>query len=860
MKKTFVLAAAVALCAQSFAFAAARIAVLHNTAAGDRLTGAVKEYLDKMTEALDAAARKYVVLTDARVSVRGLAGFQFAILPYNPQMPDKVDALVAGFIAGGGKALLFYELPKQTTAALGVRPVRFLEAGGKPKFEKVRFRKGAIPGAKDFEQSSWNIQIVRPGKEGKVAAEWLDKQGAATGHPAVIVSPGGLYMSHVLFAPDVKRRAQFVKSALAALAKLKRPAAPVAIWRNTHAERTDRKGDGASVGQFVANVKAPLELAGVPFRIISDEAVEAGALDQFKLVIMPLNPSVPRAALRRLERFIRGGGKALVFYSCPRSIGRLLGVSLTPLTGTGGACHRVRVRAEAFNERARAILDGLSFIQGSYHCRGTELAAGAVRAGDWVSRDGVVSPHPALVLSANGLYMSHCMMPGDVAWKAQFLVGVIVHFLGDAVACAPPRVPLEALVYDFERVKSRAGIERLAAPLDKAAKADVVRLLDTADAVIAKARRATAGRQFAKAWMLRKQARDAAEEAFCRAFPSKKVEGRGCWIHGPDYKNWDKLLAKLSAGGINQFFPNLCSPAYADYQSDLLPPGKVFKERGDQLKQILAAGRKHGVEVHVWMVNFYLMRASKAFLRKMAAEGRVTRRRDGRGQPQFLCPSDPRNQKLVADAMVEITEKYHPDGIHFDYIRYQSEAECFCAGCKRRFTLSAGRKINKWDDVSRDAGLAKKWVEFRCNNITAVVADVAKRSRAIDPNVKISAAVFHGYPRTRRGIGQDWKLWIDKGYVDFVCPMDYTTDLKTFDLWTRGQARLVANKVPFYPGIGSYRLGSAWRVVNQIAAARANGAHGMTFFQLNDVFLEKYLPLLGKGPFRHRAVPPHREK
>jgi len=209
--------------------------------------------------------------------------------------------------------------------------------------------------------------------------------------------------------------------------------------------------------------------------------------------------------------------------------------------------------------------------------------------------------------------------------------------------------------------------------------------------------------------------------------------------------------------------------------------------------------------------------------------------------------------------MVEITKNYHPAGIHFDYIRYHGGGECFCPRCRRQFEELLGRKLQDWGELDRDPKLAAKWADFRCDNITTVVADVAKRSRAIDPRVKISAAVFSHYPQCRHGVGQDWKLWIEKGYLDFVCPMNYTTDAKNFDGMTREQMRFVGKRVPVYPGIGSFRLPAAWRVVEQVRLAREAGSAGVTFFELNDVFLERFLPVLGSGPFRSRAVPPHRK-
>jgi len=34
-------------------------------------------------------------------------------------------------------------------------------------------------------------------------------------------------------------------------------------------------------------------------------------------------------------------------------------------------------------------------------------------------------------------------------------------------------------------------------------------------------------------------------------------------------------------------------------------------------------------------------------------------------------------------------------------------------------------------------------------------------------------------------VGQDWKLWCERGYLDFVCPMDYRSDSGHFERLVR---------------------------------------------------------------------------
>ena len=110
-------------------------------------------------------------------------------------------------------------------------------------------------------------------------------------------------------------------------------------------------------------------------------------------------------------------------------------------------------------------------------------------------------------------------------------------------------------------------------------------------------------------------------------------------------------------------------------------------------------------------------------------------------------------------------------------------------------------------------------------------------ARQIRPGIKISAAVFSAYPDCRRTVAQDWPLWARQGYVDFLCPMDYTESDLTFAGLVENQLRLVAGKIPLYPGIGataSHSTLAADRVASQVEVARRLGAGGFTIFNFEE--------------------------
>ncbi len=199
--------------------------------------------------------------------------------------------------------------------------------------------------------------------------------------------------------------------------------------------------------------------------------------------------------------------------------------------------------------------------------------------------------------------------------------------------------------------------------------------------------------------------------------------------------------------------------------------------------------------------------------------------------------------------MVEIARKYPVDGLHFDYIRYPDADHCYCEGCRERFEKHRGERVADWPGAVRAQGpLRAAWLDWRRDQITAVVRAVSEQARQVRPGIRISAAVFSNWPFDRDHIGQDWKLWCEKGYLDFVCPMDYTDNNNSFRAQVRNQTKWCAGK-PLYPGIGLSTWGNpcdAVRLIEQIGICRELGTGGFTVFNF-DRNAREVLPYLGCG-------------
>ena len=101
--------------------------------------------------------------------------------------------------------------------------------------------------------------------------------------------------------------------------------------------------------------------------------------------------------------------------------------------------------------------------------------------------------------------------------------------------------------------------------------------------------------------------------------------------------------------------------------------------------------------------------------------------------------------------------------------------------------------------------------------------------------------------RARIGIGQDSALWLERNWVDYVCPMDYdfSTGWKEMNELAALQNSIAPGRV--YPGIGL----AAWtgpgvdaaKLAEMQDAVRAAGCAGSTIYVLDDdraEFVEKW--------------------
>ena len=312
-------------------------------------------------------------------------------------------------------------------------------------------------------------------------------------------------------------------------------------------------------------------------------------------------------------------------------------------------------------------------------------------------------------------------------------------------------------------------------------------------------------------------------------------EVRGVWLHVRPDRHPKVVMPELKQLGINTVVLRIAGGTAAFYASKVQPDVQdPLAPDGDWLAEAVRHAHANGIEMHPYVNNCVVEgRTSRETLARLRAAGRLQEGPDGKPIDWF-CPSQAVNFEAMERPMVEIVSEYDVDGIQYDFIRYPNSSGCFCAKCRQGFERETGKPVAHWPDDCIDGPRHDEWVEYRCGRISALVEQISTRIRQVNPKVKISAAVFRDWPTCRENNGQDWVRWCREGWLDFVCPMNYTLDAKLFAERAAIHREAVPKGFPIVQGIGiasgNGKMNTAEELAVQIMLARQAGAAGFVGF------------------------------
>jgi uncharacterized lipoprotein YddW (UPF0748 family) len=143
-----------------------------------------------------------------------------ALLPYNPHpAPAARDALLA-FLKRDGRLGVFYSADPALARAMGFKLGPWMREERPDRWRSiVPASADALPGCppRVHQHSSSLMPATPDSPTARVVARWCDASSAPAPEPAVVASPRGFWMSHILLADDLPEKRDFALALAASL-------------------------------------------------------------------------------------------------------------------------------------------------------------------------------------------------------------------------------------------------------------------------------------------------------------------------------------------------------------------------------------------------------------------------------------------------------------------------------------------------------------------------------------------------------------------------------------------------------------------------------------------------------------------
>jgi uncharacterized lipoprotein YddW (UPF0748 family) len=249
------------------------------------------------------------------------------------------------------------------------------------------------------------------------------------------------------------------------------------------------------------------------------------------------------------------------------------------------------------------------------------------------------------------------------------------------------------------------------------------------------------------------------------------------------------LLTDVRAGNFNAVIPEVRKRGDAYYQSNFEPEATDMV--GDSLAELISrahntnAGQQR-IEVHAWIVTYNIWNNQTTapsqpdhpynLHRDWLTQNNTGAQWDG-GNYAF-DPGHPEVQRHTFNVAMDIISRYDVDGFNFDYIRYAGNTWGYNPVAVARFNRRFGR-------TGQPSPTDAAWMQFRRDQVTALVRKVYLSAIALKPHVKISADTITWAPgptsdlawtnssAAYRNVLQDWRSWMQEGILDLNIPMTY---------------------------------------------------------------------------------------
>lgn len=288
------------------------------------------------------------------------------------------------------------------------------------------------------------------------------------------------------------------------------------------------------------------------------------------------------------------------------------------------------------------------------------------------------------------------------------------------------------------------------------------------------------------------------------------AEFRALWVDAyhngiKSKRQIDSLVETAMAGNLNTLVVQVRRRGDTYYFSALDPWAPDAEPGFDSLDYLIERAHAAGIKVHAWTpvlaiwngdvppsapdhaFNMHGPEVAGRDYWLMTGAGGEERPSDG---VYYLDPGHPDAAEYTLAICTDLVERYDLDGLHLDRVRYPWQNFGYNPTALARFQARTGHSDRpKADDA--------EWLQWRRDQLTALVRRVYLTTTAINPRLRVSAALsaaggppggsasWEGRTPYTHHL-QDWPAWLEEGIIDLGLPMVYRdedTAAASFDGW-----------------------------------------------------------------------------
>ena len=228
----------------------------------------------------------------------------------------------------------------------------------------------------------------------------------------------------------------------------------------------------------------------------------------------------------------------------------------------------------------------------------------------------------------------------------------------------------------------------------------------------------------------------------------------------------------------------------------------------------------------------------------------------------YISPVQPEAAAHLAGVVRDLVRRYAVDGVYLDHVQFPTadfdyganSIAAFRSVMRGQLPLTERQRIDASEEIDPFAypnELPEQWRLFRQSQLTALIARLRTTVKDARPTALVSAAVTSDAAGAARENLQDWRTWLENGFLDALCPMASGSDARQIAAQL-AQVHALAGGKPVWAGIGANRL-SQRETLDDIGVARRAGAQGIILFSYDSLISPPkgldYLSAIGRGAF-----------